>query len=189
MLQSQPFVLTRSAQSSLGASPALSFGSMAIENRRKKKAWFAEQETNYAKALDLARQAEVDGTITPGLEMFLNKERALEQAEAEKKARPGLWTRIKKTAFNGLSLEETKRPSAGVVGSGASTQHLETRTAQGKTATQVAQDMSVQAAHDSRILESRGPSSKGGPLDRLGEQTASSLASSTQSWLDWVGRR
>ena len=84
---------------------AISFGDMIIANRQKKRDWYDQQNAAYDRALNIAKQAEADGTLTSDLALFLNKERALEQAEEEKKAAGTFWQRTKRRLFSGLKME------------------------------------------------------------------------------------
>ena len=86
----------------------LSIGDMMYQNRGKKTAWIAEQQANYDRALALARQAEKDGTLTDDLRMFLVKEHAIEQVEAEQKERGGIFQRAKGALFGQFTKEETR---------------------------------------------------------------------------------
>lgn len=76
-----------------------------MANRQKKKDWYDQQNAAYDRALAIAKQAEANGTLTSDLALFLNKERAVEQAEAEKKAAGTFWQRTKRRLFSGLKME------------------------------------------------------------------------------------
>lgn len=173
-----------------------------IVNSRKKKDWIAEQERNYQAALALARKAEADGTLTDNLRMFLNKERALEQAEAERAARGTLWSRTKKSLFGGLSVED--KPGGRLGASSAEIQTMPTpqvppQTSRAEKTAELSPSIMVEfdepreikAADEIRkqLAPAARPVARGGSLDRLGEQTVSSIAATSNSWVSWITRR
>jgi len=80
---------------------------MMISNRGKKANWIKVQQENYDRALALAREAQKNGTLTDDLSMFLFKEHAIEQAEAEAKNRGSIFKRAQDSLFGGLTKEET----------------------------------------------------------------------------------
>ncbi len=168
-------------------------------NRRKRTAWFAEQQANYDRSLAESRQAELDGTLTDFQKMFLNKERALEQAEAEQRAKQGIWKRAKGWVFGGLTTEEKPGGAFGFVSEEALKKSLE-KEAQGRQdaiTTNNDEPVVVSAAAEvgTRVNENRirrqYPEGKlpGGPLDRLGEQTLLSVSLSSKGMVDWITSR
>lgn len=196
---------------------ALSLGDMIMVNSRKKKDWLREQEENYQKALTLARQAEANGTLTESLRMFLVKERALEEAEKEKKERGTLWSRTKQRVFGGLSKEDVPggRLGAGLeAGTGsvvpvpppqslAEDGERQSVTRAGRTQelgreTVVAYDepREIKAADEIRgqLVRASAPASariglRGGPLDQLADNVVSDIAASSRTWFGFGSGR
>lgn len=163
---------------------------MILANRHKKAEWYAQQQAAYDRALKAAKQAELDGTLTSDLALFLNKERAIEQAEEEKKNKGSLWQQAKNTVFGGLKLEEgTPIAPLGdtTLNASQATGGEQSRTMIGEQLPHSREALSVprNAAEDSRIVESRAKSS-GGPLDRMAENAVTSISTSSKSWFGWI---
>jgi len=97
-----------------GVIAAWSIGDMMLFNRRKRKAWFAEQEENYQRALGIALKKEADGTLTDDLAMVLRNERAIEQYEKEQKEKGSIWKRTKETMFGSLAKQERRGGALGI---------------------------------------------------------------------------
>ncbi|KAI9712595.1 MAG: hypothetical protein M1828_001661 [Chrysothrix sp. TS-e1954] len=83
-----------------------SLGDMILYNRRKRKAWYSEQQTNYDRALERAHKAEADGTLTGDLALILNHERAIMEWEIAQEAKKGPIKRALEWVFGGLATEE-----------------------------------------------------------------------------------
>jgi len=182
-----------------GVFATISLGNMMVFNRRKRAAWFAEQQANYDRSLAESRQAELDGTLTDFQKMFLNKERALEQAEAEQKAKQGIWKRAKGWVFGGLATEEKPGGALGFVSEAVEKRSREKEAQERGDAATTNSDEPVvvfaAAEVGTRVNENRirrqYPQEKlpGGPLDRLGEQTLLSVSSSSKGMVDWITSR
>ena len=100
-------MLTASHLVVAGVVTTYSLGDMILYNRRKKREWYAEQHTKWQEALVLAREAEVQGTANNDQILLLNRERAAEAADEEKRNRPSIWKTIKSLfSFEGLNKEE-----------------------------------------------------------------------------------
>lgn len=171
----------------------ISFGDMMIANRKKKQEWYTEQEAAYERALAQARVAEANGTLTSNLSLFLNHDRATQQAEAEKRNKLSLWQRSKNLLSSGLGMKGESL----VEGADRRTPEQDPSEALHKRGREQARMVGAQdsvslseaspvpkpsTAEDSRIVESRaGPA--GGPLDRLGDQTSSSVSHTAGSLL------
>lgn len=203
----------------------ISFGDMIIANRQKKHDWYEQQNAAYDRAIRIANQAEIDGTLTSDLALFLNKERAVEQAEAEKAAAGTIWQRTKRRIFKGLKMENRsaeedvlaqrtvlhasgnqdgirnaesspaeQAPQKTIPSTSAPPENARSPSEDPAEALHVqGREQSARAgvpgvaslveaspvpkatAEDSRIVESRAPR-RGGPLDRMGEQTSTSIS-------------
>lgn len=173
-----------------------------LANRAKKSNWYKEQEENYQKALALAKKAEADGTLTENLRMFLVKQRAIEQAEAEKANQGSLWSRAKDTVYGGLSMEEKPgRSLGGVSGSELENGSAVPRQAEigGTSRAQKTEQLSPEVVvgyHEPAELKAADQIRKqlstpltsaprGGPLDQLAQQNATSIAESSKRWFGW----
>jgi len=179
---------------------------MMLYNRRKRKAWFAEQQANYEKALTLAYKAEGEGALTPDLALILNKERAIEAYEQELKSRPGLWARTKSTLFGGLAKEESKggalraparagveevaRVMGNVAGvSSTAPMAVDAVSSERYSAGALAERTTDEAAERISSTMNQIPTGvvrEGGMLDRLAEHTAASLTSAPRRWTHWL---
>ena len=177
---------------------------MITVNRRRKRDWIAEQESNYQRALAMARTAEEEGTLTDSLKMFLVKEQALQQAEAEKAGKESLWQRTKKSMFGGLSLEEKPRgrllvdPETLKGPLDERPQAQQSVRADRTTETSPGIVLSVEEPTESRVADdirrqlgpaTARPTSGGGPLDHYAEEITVSISASAQRMLNFVTRR
>lgn len=169
---------------------ALSFGDMIMANRQKKKDWYEQQQNAYDRALGIAKEAERNGTLTSDLALFLNKERAIEQAEEQKRNQPSIWQRAKGTVFGGLKMEGVgSNPEIQPIGGFAPGPEQDPQEAlhsagqqqvlriTGEEPSNSAQTSPVPNtnAEDSRVVESRART-MGGPLDRMADQSTSSVS-------------
>lgn len=167
-----------------------SLGSMTLYNRQKRKVWFAEQQAHYESALQKARQAEQDGTLTADLALVLNKERAIQQAEEEQKNRKGVLTRTKEWAFGGLAKEE--KPSGRATA--FSSEEIK-RIAEGRPALQVAQSVSEDARtrpQDSAVTKAAKDltiTTMGGPLDQMAQNASDGVSDMSKRWSNWLRRQ
>lgn len=192
-----------------GTVALVGLGDMMLYNRRKRKEWFAEQQINYDKALALAYRAEAEGSLTPDLELILNKERAIEAYEEQQRNRPGIWERTKGTLFGGLAKEETKGGALGTPVrppsrfSGDEVARVMASAAEPSTAAAFAGEgtpsgqynAAAEAARMADVQSSAGtPVSapprtvRGGMLDQLAENTVASLTAVEQRWSGWLTR-
>ncbi|KAG8626257.1 hypothetical protein KVT40_005202 [Elsinoe batatas] len=89
-----------------GVFATFSIGDMLIHNRRKRKEWLQEQQEKSAKLLEEARTAAARGIANDDQILLLNRERAAQEAEAERKAKKGIFSRAKEGVFGGLEKEE-----------------------------------------------------------------------------------
>lgn len=167
-------------------------------NRRKRAAWFAEQQANYDRSLAESRRAELDGSLTDFQKMFLNKERALEQAEAEQRAKQGIWKRTKSWVFGGLATEEKPGGVLGFVSEDvwkkgqekeAHVRREAVTADSGGSAVVTAAEVGKRV-NGNRVSRTHAPEKfRGGPLDRLGEQTVLSMSLSSKGMVDWLTSR
>lgn len=162
---------------------------MIIANRQKKKDWYQQQQDAYDRALAIAKEAEKNGTLTSDLALFLNKERAVEQAEEQERNKPSRWQKAKGTVFGGLKMEGVgSNPESQPIGGFARgpeqdpTEALQSAGQQqvmriaGQEVPETSNTSPVPKtnAEDSRVVESRARI-MGGPLDQMAEQSTSSL--------------
>lgn len=180
---------------------------MMLYNRRKRKAWFAEQQANYDRALTLAYKAEGDGALTPDLALILNKERAIEAYEQELKNRPGLWARTKGMLFGGLAKEESKGGAlraparagaeeiARVMGNQAGVSSTEPmavdavppeRYSAGVMAERTTDEAAERISRTKSTASTSTRALRGGMLDQLAENTAASLKLAPRRWTNWL---
>ena len=79
-----------------------------LYNKRKKKEWFADQHQKWQEALRIAQEAEALGNANEGQMLLLQRERAAEAAEEERKNR-SIWKAIKRfLSSEGLKAEEAR---------------------------------------------------------------------------------
>ena len=173
---------------------------MILYNRRKKREWYAEQHQKWLQALAIAKQAEASGTANDEQILLLNRERAAEMAEEERKHKKGVWKSIK--AFfssEGLKKEETpfgqegviKPPSAG--GQPTPVPLPEVSDVQDSLNGSSSKSSILEAVEEKRRKGERLVERQGvehGSLDKLAQNAveAASSSSSTKSWSSWFGR-
>lgn len=181
-----------------------------LQNRRKKTSWIAEQQANYDRALALAREAEANGTLTDDLRMFLIKEQAIEQAEEEQKNRGSIFSRAKNALYSGFTKEETAGGTLAAALTKEDMKRRMSNEdaarlapASGQAASDVLEPVPPRSVTDSLSRRSEDPAQvynrtsplpagsamrttplqrRGGYLDQLADNAASSILTSARGW-------
>ena len=156
---------------------------MVVHNRRRRKEWLAQKRAEEAVELEGARVAIARGEGTEDQVLLVNRTRAREEAERERRSRPGWIKRGTGWLFGGLSKEEQK---GGRLGSG----DLERRR---EEVFEGREDGGVLRAVEERVEERRRTGEvlrpMGGPLDREAERTVNAAAETGRSWMGWMTGR
>lgn len=169
-----------------GVVASFAIGDMLIHNRRKRNEWLAEQQRNSAVLLEEARAAVVSGLANEDQILLLNRERAAQEAEAARKAKKGIFTRVKESLVGGLSEEEVK---GGKIGAAARA----TKEAVQEKWPEQKQDLGILKAIDEHRRQGEQVEAiihpSGGPLDREAAASADALVRTSKSWTSWMTGR
>lgn len=163
-----------------GVIAAFAIGDMVVHNRRKRNEWLADQQAKSAVLLEEARKASETGPVTDDQMLLLNRERAAQEAEAEKKSRRGIFGKAKDSLFGGLSKEEVPGGKLG----------QETREAQERSTSSglgIMSAVSEQRAQGESAEAIVHPS--GGPLDRQAAASAEKASQTARGWSSWLSGR
>ena len=178
-----------------------SLGDMIIYNRKKKREWYDTQQKIWEDSMQIALEAEANGTATDDQMLLLNRERAYEMAQQEKKNRAGVWTRIKGLfGFEGLKAEETPFSKESLCGQKASIEEgsvpipppevPDLSDPLNKTASKssILQAVEDQRRQRERQLESQGQ--EPGSLDKMAEDATETVRSDggKGGWLGWFSK-
>jgi len=168
-----------------GVYTVLCFGDMIVYNRRKRAEFYAVMENLRADEYTKALEAESIGAATDDQMLLINQERARYQQMLldKERAEKGVWRRMKESVVGTEAYEGQK---GGRLGLGKKKEKGE-----GSVGTAVG-DMLAKRDEKLRVGDGAIGVSRptvGGPLDRLGHQTAEAVTKSTKSWTDWVLRR
>ena len=79
---------------------------MSLYNRRKKKAYYADQYAFLQESLAAAREAAARGEADEAQILLLNRERAAKEAEQAAKQRKGMWGSTKEWLLSGMKKDE-----------------------------------------------------------------------------------
>ena len=170
-----------------------SLGDMVVYNRRKRKAWFAEQKELAERSLQEAKQAAAAGSATTDQILLINREVAAQEAGKEKKE-SSAWTKTKGIfSTEGLKKEETEGKAEGQVESaGPLSAESSARAPASPTSSSIAGSSVLQAVEQKRRTGEReleGKGITGGPLDQLAKQGPSSSSSEKKNWTSWFNVR
>ncbi|TKX26270.1 hypothetical protein C1H76_1231 [Elsinoe australis] len=175
-----------------GVFATFSIGDMLIHNRRKRKEWLEEQQHKSAKMLEEARAAAERGVANDDQILLLNRERAAQEAEAERKANKGIFKRAKETVFGGLEKEEEKGGKIMAEVRAAQQQTPMTQTLESQ-ASGFLEDVNAGAQKAvTKVKESiQQPThaSVGGPLDRQAQASIDAITTQSKGWFSWVTGR
>lgn len=158
---------------------------MLMHNRRRRNEFFAEKRAQSTRELAEARAMQAEGRATEDQILLINRDRAAQEAEAEKSNRPGVFKRATGWLLGGVSSEEQK---GGRLGSGSSQETV----AEQMLGDQ--EDKGVLKAVEERIEAHRRTGEKfeetlrplGGPLDRQADRAATAAADVGRSWTSWL---
>ena len=177
---------------------------MIVYNRRKRRTFLAEQHANYNVALQKAYAAEAAGTLTPDLALVLNKERAIQQYEAELAQKQGLVQGAKEWLFGGMSKserpggamgfasEEIKRIARGGEGEGGEAESGSGAVQRLEEAAREKGEIGLAKGVEEFRKEfdhSEGHVMGRGMLDELGDRTARDVQATTSSLWDRIRGR
>ncbi|KAF2813861.1 uncharacterized protein BDZ99DRAFT_409985 [Mytilinidion resinicola] len=163
-----------------GLVTVFSLGDMIVYNRRKKREFFAEQQAKHAKELGMARIAAAEGSADENQILLLNRERAAEEAEVAKQNRKGFFKSTLQYLYgNPEQQKEAEQNAAKTPSELVEGLREEVHEKTGNLGI-------MKAVEESRKEQ---PSSKGGPLDELADNAASSTAASTKGWTSWITGR
>ena len=173
---------------------------MILYNRRKRRAFFAEQNAlQQAKLVEAKEILARNGELDDDQRLLLNRERIALEAERERRERKGIWDIIKGAFSNqGLKVEEGREVRTDA---GESVRPSEEATATDSPA--VIQEQPMQpglvlksVVETSRIgeRESERTATHGDPLDQLANNaTAEAMRGvegvETRSWFGWLSGR
>ena len=178
-----------------GGVTVFSLGDMILYNRRKRKAFFEEQNRLLQERLAEARQANARGTADDDQMLLLNRIRAADEAEAERRNRPSVWKSFKGLfTTKGLMEEDTHGRPQSENGSSEGAKLLGAQDKGSIPEEAPARGGAVlQAVEEKRREEGREIQRRkveGGVLDKLAEQAASTVTrSDKRSWTGWFSSR
>ena len=152
---------------------------MITHNRRKRKAYYAEQNMLMYQHLMIAKEAAAKGIASEEQILLLNKERAAEEAQEAKKNRKTLW-KSAKSVFSTAGLKKVDTASAVdnlVKGTGDGT-NMEQPTKQKG----VMETIEEKRREGEKRLQDMGI--KQGPLDQVAADATSKPRSG--GWTSWL---
>jgi len=165
-----------------GSVTVFSLGDMIVYNRWKKREYFAEQQAKHAADLATARMAAESGSADENQILLLNRERAAQEAEVAKKNRKGIF----KSTLQYLYGNPEEKEAAAAAAAKTPSELVEGLK---EEASEKASNLGImKAVEESRKLQAPSPA-KGGPLDQLAENAASSATASTKGWTSWITGR
>ena len=170
-----------------GGVTLFSLGDMIVYNRRKRKAYYEEQNLLAYQRLQEAKEAAIKGIATEEQILVLNRARAADEAEEVRKNKKTVWKSLK-SVFSSEGLRKDDVGSATAGGSTTSLQftpNVETTSADPSKST-ILEALEEKRREGEKTLEDRGVA--GGPLDKLAEQATSS-DSSRGGWTTWFGSK
>ncbi|KAF1355641.1 hypothetical protein EJ07DRAFT_131866 [Lizonia empirigonia] len=178
----------------VGVLAVFSIGDMVVYNRRKRAIYFAEQEREQAKILEVARSAVAAGTASPAQTALVagiaEEEEAMEKKKAERKAPSKLlwwlhgdWKEEKlleeqrKAALAEFKKAEAEGQSLGV-NAGVASVTAAVQEARDKVSDKVSSTLSTSTSASTPVV--------GGPLDQEAQQAAQKVEQTGKSWLGWM---
>lgn len=156
---------------------------MLMHNRRRRNEWLAEKQAQSAAELLEARKAQSKGIVTEDQMLLINRERAKEAAEEEKRNRPGMFKRAGSYLFGGLSQEEQKGGKLGAAVSQAEEKVFGKESQEGVLG-QVKEQVESRRRAGERVEGIVKPF--GGPLDRQAEAAVTAAVDKSKSWTSWA---
>ena len=175
---------------------------MILYNRRKRQAFFAEQNMMLqAKLAEAKETLATGGTVDEDQMLLLDREKIAQEAEAKRRERKGFWELVKQGfSSQGLKVEEDSDVRAGSiesVGQNGETFNLQTseelplvQQEQSSRRNSVLKSVEETRRAGEKGLERMGV--RGGPLDQLADGDATitnPVAGETKSWLGWLTGR
>ncbi|KAJ4332677.1 hypothetical protein N0V87_008173 [Didymella glomerata] len=178
----------------VGVLAVFSIGDMIVYNRRKRAIYFADQEREQAKILEVARSAVVAGTASPAQTALVagiaEEEEAMEKKKAERKAPSKLlwwlhgdWKEEKlleeqrRAALAEFKKTEAEGQSSGV-NAGVASVTAAVQEARDKVSGKVSSTLSTTSSSSAPVI--------GGPLDQEAAKATQKVEQTSKGWLGWM---